>query len=66
MRIGENRVPGKKPVGAAVIGIEIVCLHPSKGLDLICDVMSPVTSAKNHVLEREKKNCVVILSKFTL
>ena len=28
--------------------------------------MSQVTSAKNHVLEREKKNCVVRLSKFIL
>ena len=45
-----------------VLGIEIVCVHPSKGLDPIYDIKTPVASAKRtRVLDLEKCNRVVKL-----
>ena len=45
-----------------MLGIEIVCVHPSKGLDPIYDIKTLVASAKRtRVLDLEKCNRIVKL-----
>ena len=49
-----------------MLGIEIVCVRPSKGLDPTYDIIRQVTSEKRNACAKEQKkwNRVVMLLKF--